>query len=316
MEFVNINIGLYFNRNESKKMKTYFILNPKAGVGDKLQTIINEVEKIEDAEVYVTKSKEDGTNFILDTLKDKDNNYRFVACGGDGTINDVFSACVNKDNASVSVLPCGSGNDFVKNFNIDYFKDLKKYTTCDCVKMDVIKVNNRYAFNCCHFGFDTAVAKIVNDDRKIKGHGSPFSYPKGVAKALINSMRTKCKVYVEDELLNDTDELLLCTIANGQYVGGSYRCAPKANLFDGFLEVCFVRPISRLKFVTLMNVYKNGTHLDNPKFDEIIKYRRTNKAKLIADKNFGYSLDGEIFYDEIVDIECLKGAINLAIPKE
>lgn len=297
-------------------MKTYFILNPLAGIGDKKELIEQEVKKIKNADIYYTKSKEDGHRFILETLKDKDNEYRFIACGGDGTINDIFSACVNQKNASVSVLPCGSGNDFVKNFKIDYFNNLEKFTTCKSQKMDVIKVNDHYAFNCCHFGFDTAVAKTVNEDRKVKGHGSPLSYPKGVAKALINSMRTKCRVYTDDELLNDSDELLLCTIANGQYVGGSYRCAPRADLFDGYLEICFVKPISRLKFVTLMNVYKNGTHLDNPKFNQIIKYRRTNKAKLIADKNFGYSLDGEIYYDEIVEIECLKGAINLAMPLE
>lgn len=297
-------------------MKTYFILNPKAGIGDKKKFIEEEVKKIDNAEIHYTTSKEDAANFIVETLKDESNEYRFVACGGDGTINDVFSACVNKENASVSVIPCGSGNDFVKNFKIDYFNNLQKFTTCPSRKMDVIKVNDHYAFNCCHFGFDTAVAKIVNEDRKVKGHGSPFSYPKGVALALINSMRTKCKVYAQEELLNDSDELLLCTIANGQYVGGSYRCAPKASLFDGFLEICFVKPISRLRFVTLMNVYKNGTHLDNPKFDKILKYRHVKKAKLIADKNFGYSLDGEIFYDEVVNIECLKAAINLAMPNE
>ena len=295
-------------------MQTYFIINPLAGNGEKRQIIENQIKNIENAEMYYTVSGLDAYRFVEDKLKDNNTEYRFIACGGDGTINEVFSAAVGKKNASVSAIPCGSGNDFVKNFKIDYFNNIEKFVNCKVKPMDAIKANNHYAFNCCHFGFDTAVAKTVNEDRKAKGHGSAWSYPKGVAKALITSMKTKCKVYAGNELLNDGDYLLLCTIANGQYVGGSYRCAPRADLFDGELEVCFVKPVSRLKFVTLMDVYKNGTHLDNPKFDEIIKYRRVDKAKLVFDESVGYSLDGEIYYDKNVNVECLKGAVNLAMP--
>ncbi|MFR3062231.1 MAG: diacylglycerol kinase family protein [Holdemanella porci] len=42
-------------------------------------------------------------------------------CGGDGTLHEVINGCAEKENVTISVIPIGTGNDFVK-----YFEDLKK----------------------------------------------------------------------------------------------------------------------------------------------------------------------------------------------
>ena len=41
---------------------------------------------------------------------------RLYACGGDGTLNEVFTGAYPYKNAEVASVPCGSGNDFVRNF--------------------------------------------------------------------------------------------------------------------------------------------------------------------------------------------------------
>ena len=41
---------------------------------------------------------------------------RIYACGGDGTLNEVVNGAAGFDNAAVTCVPKGTGNDFLKLF--------------------------------------------------------------------------------------------------------------------------------------------------------------------------------------------------------
>ena len=101
----------------------------------------------------------------------------------------------------------------------------------------------------------------MNQVRHKKIIGGKNAYNTGVFYALLTAMKTKCKVIGDGEELND-DKILLCTIANGKYVGGSYLSAPRSKNDDGYLEVCCIKPVAIIKFLRLIKVYKAGTHLD------------------------------------------------------
>jgi len=301
-------------------MKNIFIVNPKAGSEDNLQIIKRKIheEGIEElCDVYVTIAKQNATIFAKEYLDEHpDEEVRFIACGGDGTINEVFNAAVGIERVSVSVVPCGSGNDFVKVFGgPERFSSLKAIIEAPAKKIDVMKVGNKYSFNVVNFGFDTTVAIQVNKDRDRTGKGSKSSYTKGIIKALITSMRNKFKVFADGELLNPSGEALLCTLGNGQYVGGSFKCSPNAKLDDGLIEVCVAKPISRFKFASLIGSYTNGTHLDNPKFKDIMIYRQAKKVEVEAPEGFAYSLDGEIIEQSKFTVEIVEKALNLAVPE-
>ena len=299
-------------------MHSVFIINPKAGKGNAASFIENSIKDENlDAEIYYTKCVMDANAYVKEFLeKHKDEKTRFIACGGDGTINEVFSAAVGYENASVSVYPCGSGNDFVKVFGgMSRFSNVKALTLAPEQKLDVMKVDDRYAINVTNFGFDTTVAMKVNEDRAKTGHGSKFSYTKGIVRALVKSMNNRCTVKTDGQVLNPDGRILLCTVANGQYVGGSFKCAPRAKTDDGLLEVCLCVPISRLKFVTLLGPYTNGEHIDNPKFAKVMKYTRAKKIEIEAADGFAYSLDGEIIHKNRFSIEIVPGALNFACPE-
>ena len=72
------------------------------------------------------------------------------------------------------------------------------------------------------------------------------------------SVKNKCKVRADGEVINPDGKCLLCTLANGQYVGGSFKCAPRAKVDDGLIEVCMIKPISRLRFVKILGTYTEG----------------------------------------------------------
>ena len=127
-------------------------------------------------------------------------------------------------------------------------------------------------------------------------------------------MKNRCTVKADGEVINPDGELLLCTVANGQYVGGSFKCAPRAKLDDGLMEVCLAKPISRLRFLQILTPYTNGEHLDREDFKDVIVYRQAKQVEVEAPEGFAYSLDGEIIYENKFTIEIVPRALNFAPP--
>lgn len=302
-------------------MKHVFIVNPHAGASDneqKLRAAIANLPESADCEVYVTRAVGDATEYVRARCREsKGETLRFIACGGDGTINEVFNGAVGFENVSVTCYPCGSGNDFVKAFGgADRFLDVAKLVAAPETKLDLLKVGDRYSNNVVNFGFDTTVAITINKEREKTGHGNKNAYTKGVITALIKSMNNRCTVIADGETLNPSGRLLLCTLANGQYVGGSFKCAPRSKPDDGLIDVCVIKPISRLRFVKILTPYTNGEHLDREDMKDIVTYRQAKRIEVKAEPGFAYSLDGEIIYSDHFTVEIAEKAINFAVPEE
>ena len=303
-------------------MKNIFIVNYSAGPGTiqkELENKLNDYSKDHNISLYATKGILDATNYVKEYLKNNPNEeVRFIACGGDGTINEVFNGVIGYDNAYVSFYPCGSGNDFVKAFdNQEAFYDLDRIINSDkFMNIDILKSSKQYSINVINFGFDTTVAKMVNDDRLKTGHGNKLSYIKGIIKAFITSMKTDAKIYADDELLNPEGQIILASFANGKYYGGSFKCAPYAKLDDGLIEVCVVKPISRLRLLTMIKSYIDGKHIDDPKLQDVVIYRRCKKIIIKSDQEIAYTLDGEITKAKEFNIEIIPNILKLSLPKD
>ncbi len=300
-------------------MKYVFIVNPRAGAentAEKLRAAVDKLPEKDDCEVYVTKAPRDATVYVGKYCEEHPGEeVRFIACGGDGTVNEVFSGAAGKENVSVTCYPCGSGNDFVKAFGgAEKFLDVPALLRASAKPLDLLKVGDRWSDNVVNFGFDTTVAITINKEREKTGHGNKNAYTKGVVKALLTAMKNTFTVKADGETLNPGGKALLCTVANGQYVGGSFKCAPRAKTDDGLIEVCLIKPISRLRFVKILKPYTNGEHLDREDMKDIVVYRQAKKVEVTAPAGFAYSLDGEIIYEDKFTVEIVPGAIRFAAP--
>lgn len=298
-------------------MKHIFIVNPAAGKKDATEYVTYRVvaSGIEDYEIYCTKKAGDATEYIKKYLSENKGEVRFYSCGGDGTLNEVANGAAGHDNASVTIFPCGSGNDFLKYYGSNEdFSDINALSEGVNHKIDLLKVCGKYAVNAVHFGLDTHVLKTMLKVKRYFLLGGRNSYTTGVITAFINGMKTKCHIECDGEVIAE-DKILLCTLCNGKFVGGGYKCAPRSSDDDGLLELCAVRPIPRLVFLNLMGTYKKGGHLDDKRFVPYLKYKKAEKVEIIGDKNFLISIDGELEYTEKCTVEVEKGALNFAVPK-
>ncbi|MBP3923386.1 MAG: YegS/Rv2252/BmrU family lipid kinase [Ruminiclostridium sp.] len=298
-------------------MKTYFIVNPASGKKNSLAEITEKLKGCElPYEIYSTKGKGDATEFVKKICSSNpDEPIRFCACGGDGTLNEVVNGAVHSDNAEVACYPCGSGNDYVKYYGgKDRFMDIKSLMTAPAKAIDLIKVGDRYSINVVNFGFDTEVCVTMEKVKSKPVIGGGNAYTTGVVKALLTAMKTKGNVYADGELLNEKNRFLLCTVANGKYIGGRFCCAPRSLNDDGLLEVCLAKKISRLTFIKLVGVYEKGKHLDDKRFSDILQYRRCKKVEIKAEKGFAITLDGEVIPGEEFICEIAPKKLKFAVP--
>lgn len=295
-------------------MKHIFVVNPYAGKAKAKEQLAEMLTDFaHEYEVYYTTGPKDATRYVRERCTSApESRLRFYACGGDGTIKEVAEGVYGHDNADLTAVPLGSGNDFVKYYGgADKFLDLAALADAPSEYIDLIRVNDDFCINVCNFGFESYVAKTMDEVRHKKIIGGKHSYTTGIVKALLCAMKNKADIYVDGEKIID-GEYLLGTVANGRFEGGAYQCAPKSRNDDGELDVCVAKVISRFKFVKLVNAYKEGKHLDDDRFKDIITYRRGKRIEVRCDRENMIGLDGELLKVQNYTCEVVPRAVRFA----
>ncbi len=299
--------------------KHFFIINPEAGKIDVSERISNEVRKAfngksDEYRIYITKGKNDATTFTENICKTEKGNLRFYACGGDGTLNEVVNGLIGYKNASASVIPYGTGNDFVNNFSSkSNFFDIEKQIEFQEEEIDLLKVNDKYSVNLCNIGFDAKVAENMNKFKKFPLISGQGAYTISVFYSLLHKMYSNLEILIDDEEIIKGD-FLLCVVANGMTYGGGYKGAPLAKIDDGLIDVCIFKKVSRLKLIKLINVFKRGEHLDNEEMKEYFIYKKCRSIDIKSKKDFTVCIDGEILVEKNIDITLEKKAVNFLVP--
>ena len=304
-------------------MKHIFIMNPAAGKGTKFHTLIDEIHKVcdrrkVDYDIHVTERIADATDFVKNTCKSTEGTVRFYACGGDGTIKEVAGGMVGFDNAELAVIPMGTGNDFVKNFeHPEKFLDIDAQLDGETMKVDLIKYNKRYAINLINIGFDCEIAKQAALNRRNIFVPSKLAYTAGIAQKItqLGTALVHGKVYF-DGVPHKGNEHQICVFANGSFYGGGYHSAPAASIDDGIMDCCVVRKVTLGELIKLIGPYKEGTHLTKPDVPQVFVYKKCERVDLIFDRPTDICVDGEIErVKEKLTLTVAKKAITLSKPK-
>lgn len=302
-------------------MRHIFIINPVAGDGKIQSSIVDNINnnfknKNIEYEIYFTKYKGDAKGYIQDKCKDNFSTV-FYACGGDGTLHEVVNAVISTSckNARVGVIPCGTGNDFIKNFyNDNSFLNVDAQISGQAVSIDLIKVMDKYALSVCNIGLDADAAANMHKFKKIPLISGSTRYYLSVIYCLLNKLGKTLEVTIDNRTkLNGS--YLLGVLANGHSYGGGYKCAPTAVINDGIMDLCFVSKLSRFKIMSLIGSYKSGEHLENPKINKYITYLKCSNVNIKSIRNLNICIDGEIYSHNEVDIEIVKNALNFWLPK-
>ena len=238
-------------------MKHIFIINPTAGKSDSRQKIYDMADSLRqkhglDVQCILTKKQGHATE-LAQKLCESGEELRFYACGGDGTVNEVANGIIGYDNAAMSVIPVGTGNDFLKNFGDDAekFRDAENLWNGPQFPMDAIDVNGRVALTIACSGIDARVAKDVHkysESPLLDGKGS-YIYSLAV-NFLFKGIGSHWIVTLDDVPMEGDWSLI--AVCNGRYYGGGFMPVAEARMDDGVLNTLVVKKVNRrtlLKFV-------------------------------------------------------------------
>jgi len=307
-------------------MKTVFIINPQAGQGKKVNSLVNKINDLKnfDTETYITKFPGDATDYVK-SYCETNGPARFISCGGDGTFNEVLNGVMGFDDAEVGIIPVGTGNDFKRNFeNCKMFDDVLchihgKSIRCDSIKYRTVidnKVQTGYCANMFNIGFDCNVADLKNEFQKKPFVSGSLSYLISIFVNLIKKKGANLKIELDGEEKH-CGKLLLTSVANGCYCGGGIMSNPLASVKDGLININIIKNVSRLKFLRLFPYYMKGSFLKLKNIQKVILSEKCSKVKITPmDGKMRICVDGEIIDAGETEFEICHNAFNFVVPEK
>ncbi len=274
-------------------MKVRFIVNPTAGGLSRVEELTNSIRRVLGAEdgffeIKVTTGKGVADIYVREAMRD---HYDIiVACGGDGTVNEVASALVGS-NAKLGVIPYGSGNALALALGIPLESDaaIAKIKEGKCIEIDAGVLCNRYFFSTAGFGFDALLAKKYNDgalSSKVRGI---LPYVPIAVKEFYRYKPESVEVVIGNRHIEVVPFIL--TVANVDRFGGNAIIAPDAKPNDGLLDLVIVPEVG------LKNSYKLTNKLMTGKIDSFTGYQcvRAEKIEVRRESSAMVHADGEPF---------------------
>lgn len=266
----------------------HFIVNPISGSG-KHNFGKTELEKYFPKSIY--KIEVDYSNYkkhaiVLTQKAITKKPHYVVACGGDGTINEVASCLINTE-IKLGIIPVGSGNGLASNLSIS--RSLEK--TAEIIRkgktkfIDVGKINEHYFFSNVGVGIDALIIKKYERYNK----RTLISYVRATIASSIDFKPIQATLSFNGKIIGTNAFMLF--ISNSNQMGYGMTLTPNADLNDGFLDLVIVPKLSFLDKLTFgVCVLTN-------------RIEKFKKAKHILIEKINIEMPKKIFLDTQIDGE-------------
>lgn len=277
--------------------------------------------------VAFTKGAGDGTTIA--TRAANEGRKFIIACGGDGTINEVANGILlSEKDVELGIFPSGTGGDFRRSIHLpdDDREAARALKNGKTQRIDVGKVTfvdhdgekaSRYFLNISSFGLAVSIIRRLKSSPSLDW--LPIDAVRGPAGFALSTLQevlgmTTKKVCIK---IDDGEERPLTTVnfcvANARYFGGGMKIAPDALLHDGRLDVINIGDMKSAKIILNVHQLYRGTHLS---LDEV----KARSAKRVEARPFDdgeevpIEVDGELPGKLPATFEIIPSALKLRMP--
>ncbi|MEY3450957.1 MAG: hypothetical protein RL711_782 [Bacteroidota bacterium] len=285
--------------------KILFIINPKAGTKSKthLPSLIQQHIDATQFEVAIayTKAPLHATALAKEAVK---NGVDIViATGGDGTVNEVMQGLLHSD-TSLGILPFGSGNGLARFLGVpmNHVQALQFINNAKSVLIDTCRLNEHAFVNVAGTGFDAHIGDVFSHT---KGRG--FStYIKLSIKEFYKYKPQEYQLAINGEIL--VRKAFMISFANTSQFGNNAHIAPEADIQDGLVDVCIMKPLSIFDLPQVVYaIFNKSIHKSN--YVEIIKCQNATITRANAD---AIHIDGEpTLAAKNLDVKVVPGSLKV-----
>ncbi|MFP4058913.1 MAG: diacylglycerol/lipid kinase family protein [Bacteroidota bacterium] len=271
----------------AKPEKILFIINPVSGTKDKasIETLIKKKSgKSYEPKIRYTQYAGHGSKLARKNFKK--GIKKFVAVGGDGTVNEIASQLIDTD-AVIGIIPIGSGNGLARHLNIPLKAGPALELICNhkLVKIDYGTMNDKVFFCTCGVGFDARVgSKFAESD----GRGF-ITYARTTIKEYFSYKTRKYTIKTGKKKNKLKTRAFLITFANASQYGNNAYIAPDADIQDGKMDICMMLPFPKGRVFDLgLRLFRKT--MGRSKYTNML---RTREAILERKKPGEVHFDGE-----------------------
>lgn len=249
-----------------------FIINPSSGtsIGKSVDAITHTIETAAEntqntAHVLFTEYRGHATEIVEQNLSIRQWKA-IVAVGGDGTVNEIAKALINT-RTPLGILPLGSGNGLARHLGIPLTlkSSLNKLFKGSEICIDNGYINGIPFFCTAGIGFDAYVGQLFSQQST-----------RGLSTYINVSFKAywqyKPQIFKVNGVQTDAFSL---TFANAGQFGNNAWVAPHANLQDGTLDLCTIKPFPKwfgasLAYQLFTKQMKPSTYISYKPMSEIV----------------------------------------------
>lgn len=311
-------------------MLPLIIVNPKSASGatrDRWSAMASDIRThFGPFNVAFTKSRGDATDIAKRAIE---NGRKFIiACGGDGTINEVANGIIESDDdAELGILPSGTGGDFRRTLNIPHGlrEAARALKTGTAKHIDVGRVKfhdhngreiSRYFLNVSSVGLAASIIERVKSTNfanwlPVPSLRGKASFAISTLQEVIGIEHSTIRVRIDDGDEHSLNTVNFC-IANARYFGGGMLIAPDAKLDDGYFDIVSIGDLGTLKILFNAHTLYRGTHIELPE----VKTRLAKRVEIRDANNAGIHLetDGELPGRLPAVYEVVPKALRIRVP--
>jgi YegS/Rv2252/BmrU family lipid kinase len=253
-----------------------------------------------------------------------------IACGGDGTVNEVACGILRAGlgTAELGVLPSGTGGDFRRTLRIpvrhaDAARQLREGETrlMDAGRVTFVnergEEESRFFLNVASFGMGGDVIKRVKSRAGLPAGaarllGGRLSFAAAALQATLAFEKPEVRVRLDGGRETRLTVTNFC-VANARFFGGGMKIAPPAKIDDGLFDVVAVGDMGALSI--LANSYRVyfGTHLGME--DVRHAHARRVEAAHVSGAAVKLEVDGELVGRLPARFEILPAALRIRCPR-
>lgn len=300
-------------------MKTSVIVNRfahKGGAAQRWPAIKSELEKrLGPIEAQFTQAPGHATQLARAALTD--GARRFVAVGGDGTVNETLNGLLDPagkllaPDAVLCPIPAGTANELCRalGHGAHPSKAFDAAVATGRRSVDLLRVRcigadgrpvERFGYLMAALGAAALVSQRTSQSRWAKKLGD-VAYML-MTPAVILGFRSRGVAITVDGVERGARTLFTALIANTENGGGGLRLAPGAAFDDGLLDLVEVGDVSRLDaMLRVMPRLADGSHVGHPK----VRTSRGRSFRFASEVDTLVDLDGETIGRLPLDIEVL-----------